>query len=82
MAPPVVDPAILEALGLDVAHTTIASHGGSGFASTFKLSTTVDGQQRHYFVKTGTGKDAELMFRGPSMLPAARAGLLPRHGGG
>ncbi|OAQ80364.1 fructosamine kinase [Purpureocillium lilacinum] len=64
MAPPAVDPAILEALGLDVAHTTIASHGGSGFASTFKLSTTVDGQQRHYFVKTGTGKDAELMFRG------------------
>ncbi|UNI19786.1 Protein-ribulosamine 3-kinase [Purpureocillium takamizusanense] len=65
MAPPPVDSAILKALNLDAAHTTIATHGGSGFASTFKLSTTVgDGQQRHYFVKTGTGKDAELMFRG------------------
>ena len=59
-----VDPAILEALGLDESNTTIASHGGSGFASTFKLSTTQDGKPKHYFVKTGTGADSEIMFKG------------------
>lgn len=59
-----VDPAILEALGLDESNTTIASHGGSGFASTFKLSTTQNGKPKHYFVKTGTGGDSETMFKG------------------
>ncbi|TPX09960.1 uncharacterized protein E0L32_008807 [Thyridium curvatum] len=61
---PSVDPAIVEALGLDPASTKIVSHGGSGFASTFKLSSVVDGEEKNYFVKTGTGKDAEVMFRG------------------
>ncbi|KAG4216680.1 hypothetical protein PC116_g34839, partial [Phytophthora cactorum] len=56
--------AILEALGLDAQATKIASHGGSGFASTFKLSSTVDGKEKNYFVKTGTGSDSELMFKG------------------
>lgn len=59
-----VDPAIIEALGLDPACSSIASHGGSGFASTFKISTTVDGKPVNYFVKTGPGKEAEIMFRG------------------
>ena len=59
-----VDPAILDALDLDPARTRIASHGGSGFASTFKLSSVKGGQEANYFVKTGTGKDAEVMFRG------------------
>lgn len=59
-----VDPAILEALELDPKVTNIASHGGSGFASTFKLSSTVDGKEKNYFVKTGTGADSELMFKG------------------
>ncbi|ORY64009.1 fructosamine kinase [Pseudomassariella vexata] len=61
---PTVDPAIIEALGLDPAATKIASHGGSGFASTSKLSSKVNGQDVNYFVKTGTGADAELMFKG------------------
>jgi len=61
---PTVDPAILEALGLDPKASKITTHGGSGFASTFKLSTTLDGEEQNYFVKTGTGKDAEIMFRG------------------
>ncbi|KAI1084429.1 fructosamine kinase [Whalleya microplaca] len=61
---PKVDPAILEALGLDPSVTKIASHGGSGFASTFKLSSLVDGKEKNYFVKTGTGADSELMFKG------------------
>lgn len=63
MSPP-VDPAILEALGLDPAQTKMTSHGGSGFASTFKLTSTVDGAQKNFFVKTGTGRNADVMFTG------------------
>ncbi len=61
---PKVDSAILEALGLDAKSSKIGAHGGSGFASTFKLSSEVDGKEVNYFVKTGTGADAEIMFRG------------------
>jgi hypothetical protein len=62
---PKVDPAIIKALGLDASVTSMTSHsGGSGFASTFKLSTTVDGKPRSYFVKTASGNDSEVMFRG------------------
>ncbi|KID88800.1 phosphotransferase enzyme family protein [Metarhizium guizhouense ARSEF 977] len=61
---PNVDPAILKALGIDDQHAEIASHGSSGFAATFKLSATIDGQSINYFVKTGTGSAAELMFKG------------------
>ncbi|KJZ72003.1 hypothetical protein HIM_08564 [Hirsutella minnesotensis 3608] len=60
------DRAILEALGLDPENTTMTPHGGSGFSSTFKLSTTNpdDGEPRNYFVKMGSGPDSEAMFRG------------------
>lgn len=59
-----VDSAILEALGLEAQNTTQTSHGGAGFSSTFKLASTKNGQKVNYFVKLGTGKDAEVMFRG------------------
>lgn len=59
-----VDSAILEALGLDAQSTKQASHGGSGFSSTFRLTGVKDGKEVSYFVKTGTGPDAEVMFRG------------------
>lgn len=59
-----VDSAVLEALGLEAQNTTQTSHGGAGFSSTFKLSSTKDGKEVKYFVKLGTGKDAEVMFRG------------------
>lgn len=59
-----VDSAILEALGLDAQNTKQASHGGSGFSSTFRLTGVKDGKEVNYFVKTGTGPDAEVMFRG------------------
>lgn len=74
---PNVDPAILEALGLDPAATQIASHGGSGFASTFKISSQVDGQDRNYFVKTGSGSDSELMFRGMYVRPTEKPPFSP-----
>jgi len=59
-----VDPAIISALGLDAEHTKIASHGSSGFASSFKISSVANGQPVNYFVKTGSGSAAEVMFRG------------------
>lgn len=59
-----VDSAILAALGLDAQNTKQATHGGSGFSSTFKLTGLKDGREVNYFVKTGTGRDAEVMFRG------------------
>ncbi|CAK7270926.1 hypothetical protein SEPCBS119000_004338 [Sporothrix epigloea] len=68
-----VDQAIIRALGLDPATATIDSHGGSGFASTYKVtgerqgtkSTSSDGTIRvQYFIKTGSGTGAETMFRG------------------
>ena len=61
---PKLDPAIVKALSLDVAVTSIASHGGSGFSSTAKLTTQVQGEEKLYFIKTGNGHDAEKMFAG------------------
>jgi len=62
---PRIDPAIIKALSLDAATTMIASHGESGFASTFKItSKSDDGKDRLYFVKQGKGKDSEVMFAG------------------
>ncbi|EHK98832.1 hypothetical protein M7I_5341 [Glarea lozoyensis 74030] len=62
--PPKIDKAILSALALDAATTTIASHGGSGFASTLKLTSHKDDIEKLYFVKTGRGKEAGVMFEG------------------
>ena len=62
-----LDEAVLKALpsGVDRAKTSVASHGGSGFSSTAKISTILpDGTEMQYFMKTGTGKDAEVMFAG------------------
>jgi protein-ribulosamine 3-kinase len=59
-----LDPAIAEAVGLDPTVTTLARHGGSGFTSTFRLSSVVDGEEKVYFVKTGTDPSAALMFQG------------------
>jgi len=89
-----LDPAIVEALNLENADARIANHGGSGFSSTFKVTATVDGEERLYFVKTGQGKDAKIMFTGehaslnainsvvPSLCPISYAhGPLSRSGG-
>ncbi|PHH83394.1 hypothetical protein CDD82_1623 [Ophiocordyceps australis] len=62
--PSTVDAAIIDALGLDAANTTMTAHAGSAFSSTFKLSSTLDGRPVDYFVKTGTGPASDLMFRG------------------
>jgi hypothetical protein len=61
---PSVDPAIVGALNLDAGSGQISPHGGSGFSSTFKITGKRGGQPVSYFVKTGAGPDAEVMFRG------------------
>ena len=54
-----VDPAILRALTLD-ASSKISTHGGSGFASTFRLTTP----STSVFVKTSSSSGAAVMFEG------------------
>ncbi|KAK4107535.1 hypothetical protein N656DRAFT_793132 [Canariomyces notabilis] len=63
---PNVDPAILEALGLEPTSSKLVSHGSSGFSSTYKLVAARDGEDLTYFVKVGFGPNAEVMFRGSS----------------
>ncbi|KAI9790489.1 MAG: hypothetical protein M1833_001928 [Piccolia ochrophora] len=84
-----LDSAIVKALGLDAATTTVASHGGSGFSTTAKITTTLNGEEKHFFMKTGQGQDSTTMFKGehaslnaihssvPTLCPASFAtGLL------
>ena len=62
-----LDPAVLELLSLSPSNTTISSAGGGGCsaASTYKITTTLDdGTKKQFFMKCGSGKDAEVMFKG------------------
>jgi len=80
-----LDSAIIKALSLDPAATQVQSHGGSGFSTTAKITSTINGEQKNYFLKTGQGKDAQTMFEGehaslnaihtvvPSLCPASLA---------
>ena len=80
-----IDSAVIRALSLDPAKTTIAKHGGSGFSTTGKITTTLeDGTEKNFFIKTGKGKNAQVMFAGehaslnalhtvPSLCPASFA---------
>ena len=80
-----IDSAVIRALSLDPAKTTIAKHGGSGFSTTAKITTTLkDGTEKNFFIKTGKGKNAQVMFAGehaslnalhivPSLCPASFA---------
>lgn len=62
-----LDSAVAQLLQLDPANASVSSHGAGGMsaASTAKISITLaDGKQKMYFMKTASGKDAEIMFRG------------------
>jgi len=60
-----LDSALVKLLSLDASKTTVSSHGGSSFSSTSKITTVLsDGTTKKFFLKTGTGKDAEIMFKG------------------
>ncbi|KAF3941721.1 Ketosamine-3-kinase [Dactylella cylindrospora] len=54
------DEALAAALNLDPENTSVSKHGGSGFASTLKVKSG----DKQFFVKTGIGDDARIMFEG------------------
>ena len=65
MSPGKVDPAILEALGADASQASLTTSGfGSGFASTSKLTLTIDGEEKEFFVKIASGANAPAMLEG------------------
>ncbi|EXJ65759.1 uncharacterized protein A1O5_11000 [Cladophialophora psammophila CBS 110553] len=87
---PVIDPAIARALRLDASTTHISAHGGSGFASTFRITTP----STSIFVKQSRSPGADVMFQGehaslnaihdgvPSLCPKSFAwGQLEKGGG-
>jgi protein-ribulosamine 3-kinase len=62
-----LDPAVVNLLGLDASTTTVSSAGGGGCsaASTSKIvSKLEDGTEKAFFMKTGSGEDAKVMFEG------------------
>lgn len=60
-----LDAAVVKALSIEPAGTKVVSHGGSGFSTTAKIITIAnDGSEKHYFMKTGMGKEADVMFKG------------------
>jgi protein-ribulosamine 3-kinase len=60
-----IDPAVIKLLGLNPNDTNVSSVGGGGFASTSKIiSHRDDGTEEAYFMKTGSGQEAEVMFEG------------------
>lgn len=62
-----LDSAVLKLLGLDATRTSVTSAGGGGCssASTSKIVTKLeDGTDKAFFMKTGTGEEAKLMFVG------------------
>lgn len=66
-----LDPAVAKLLNLDPDNTSVSSAGGGGCssASTAKISTTLkNGKKKEYFMKSGTGKEAEVMFEGKSAI--------------
>ena len=62
-----LDPAVIKLLELDAKNAAVSSAGGGGCssASTSKIVSQLDnGQTKAFFMKTGSGKEAEVMFEG------------------
>ncbi|KAG9951941.1 Ketosamine-3-kinase, partial [Aureobasidium melanogenum] len=61
-----LDSAVAQLLSLDPEKTTLSGAGaGSSFASTSKITTKLDdGTEKQFFMKTGSGKEASVMFEG------------------
>lgn len=65
-----LDSAVVKALSLDPSNSTVSAHGGGGMSSakTLKINTTLsDGTKKMYFMKTGKGDAAKIMFEGPHL---------------
>jgi protein-ribulosamine 3-kinase len=74
------DSAIISLLNLDPNHTTVSSGGGAGTSSASTLSITTqrpDGSQKKYFLKTGKGQAAEIMFEGEHASLSAIHAVVP-----
>jgi hypothetical protein len=62
-----LDPAVIKLLHLDPDSTTVSSAGGGGCssASTTKITSRLnDGTEKCFFMKTGSGEAASVMFKG------------------
>jgi len=62
-----LDPAVIKLLSLNPDNTHVSSAGGGGCssASTSKITSKLaDGTEKQYFMKSGHGKEAEIMFEG------------------
>ncbi|KAI5208691.1 fructosamine kinase [Aureobasidium subglaciale] len=60
-----IDSAVAQLLSLNPKETTVSGSGGSSFSSTSKITTKLDdGTTKQYFMKTGSGKEASVMFEG------------------
>ena len=65
-----VDLAVLKLLQLDAKCTYVSTAGGGGCssASTSKIVLKLNnGEEEVFFMKTGTGSSAEIMFEGPQL---------------
>lgn len=73
------DSSLLSCLNLPPNSTiSVRQHGGSSFSSTWRLTaSTQDVQTREFFVKTGVGKDAQVMFAGEHASLNAIADAVP-----
>lgn len=62
-----LDPAVAKIIGVDPQDAIVSSAGGGGCssASTYKIASCLqDGTEKVYFMKTGNGREAEVMFEG------------------
>jgi protein-ribulosamine 3-kinase len=62
-----LDPAVAEALNIDLERASVTSAGGGGCssASTARISAmSSDGAAQEFFMKSESGDDAETMFHG------------------
>ncbi|KAF1947168.1 hypothetical protein EJ02DRAFT_334290 [Clathrospora elynae] len=75
-----LDPAVVKLLGVNPDKTTVFPAGGGGCssASTSKIvSQLVNGAEKAFFMKTGSGKEAEVMFEGEHASLAAIHSAVP-----
>lgn len=72
-----LDPAVLDLLNLDKTSTSISAAGGGGCssASTYKIKSKREGTDVLFFMKTGEGDDAKVMFQG-ILIPAVESPAL------
>jgi protein-ribulosamine 3-kinase len=62
-----LDDSVVRLLGIDPMKTALSSAGSGGCssASTYKIVTRdANGAEKQFFMKSGSGEDAEVMFRG------------------